>query len=37
MEYNNFEQIELPVLTVTEAHPAQHLAYRRFSSDELIS
>jgi len=37
MEYTEFSQIELPVLTVTEAQPAHLLAYRRFSSDELIS
>lgn len=37
MEYNNFEQIELPVLTVTEANPAARLAYQRFSSDQVIN
>jgi len=37
MEYTDFSQIELPVLTVTEAQPAHQLAYRRFASDELIS
>lgn len=36
MEYQNFEQIELPILAVTEAHPSHLLAYRRFSSDQVI-
>ena len=35
MQYNNFEQIELPNATVTEANPAHHMAYRRFSSDQV--
>ena len=36
MEYQGFEQIELPILAVTETHPAHQLAYRRFSSDQVI-
>ncbi|WP_395339124.1 beta-galactosidase [Ningiella sp. W23] len=36
MEYQNFEQIELPILAVTETHPSHQLAYRRFSSDQVI-
>jgi beta-galactosidase len=36
MEYQNFEQIELPILAVTETHPAHQLAYRRFSSDQVV-
>lgn len=36
MEYRSFAEIELPILTVTEAHPAHQLAYRRFSSDAVI-
>ncbi len=36
MEYQNFDQIELPILAVTETHPAHQLAYRRFSSDQVI-
>ncbi|MFT5813003.1 MAG: beta-galactosidase [Psychroserpens sp.] len=36
MEYQSFNQIELPILAVTETHPAHHLAYRRFSSDQVI-
>lgn len=37
MEYRSFDQIELPNLTVTEANPAHWLAFRRFSSDQVIS
>ncbi|NMW30534.1 beta-galactosidase [Altererythrobacter sp. RZ02] len=37
MEYRGFDQIELPNLTVTEANPAHWLAFRRFSSDQVIS
>lgn len=36
MEYQNFQQIELPILAVTETHPSHQLAYRRFSSDQVI-
>ena len=36
MEYQSFSQIELPILAVTEAHPSHQLAYRRFSSDQVI-
>lgn len=36
MEYQNFEQIELPILAVTETSPSHQLAYRRFSSDQVI-
>ena len=32
MEYNNFEQIELPNLTVTEANPSHALDFRRYST-----
>ncbi|MEC5159531.1 MULTISPECIES: beta-galactosidase [unclassified Janthinobacterium] len=35
MEYTSFEQIDAPVGSVTEAHPAHRLDYRRFASDEL--
>ncbi len=35
MEYNDFSQIELPNLTVTEPNPAHALAFRRFSSDQV--
>ncbi|WP_293576562.1 beta-galactosidase [Phaeobacter sp.] len=37
MEYDRFEQIDLPNLTVTEANPAHTQAFRRFSSDQVIS
>ena len=37
MEYRSFGEIDLPNLTVTEANPAHHLAFRRFSSDQVVS
>lgn len=37
MEYRDFSEIELPNLTVTEANPAHWLAFRRFSSDRVVS
>ena len=37
MEYRNFDEIELPNLTVTDANPAHELDFRRFSSDEVDS
>ncbi len=37
MEYGSFDEIELPNLTVTEANPAHRLAFRRFSSDQVVS
>lgn len=37
MEYDTFEQIDLPNLTVAEANPAHALAFRRFSSDQVVS
>ncbi|RZV32045.1 MAG: beta-galactosidase, partial [Sphingomonadaceae bacterium] len=36
MEYASFDQVELPNLTVTEANPSHWLAFRRFSSDQVI-
>jgi beta-galactosidase len=36
-EYRSFDEIELPNLTVTEPNPAHVLAFRRFSSDEVVS
>ncbi|MEM9049842.1 MAG: beta-galactosidase [Pseudomonadota bacterium] len=36
MEYTQFDQIDLPVLTVTEANPAHALAFRRFCSDQVV-
>lgn len=35
MEYGDFDQIDLPNLTVTEPNPAHVLAFRRFSSDQV--
>ncbi|MGI9368275.1 MAG: beta-galactosidase [Ruegeria sp.] len=37
MEYGDFNQIDLPNLTVTEPNPAHVLAFRRFSSDQVAS
>ena len=36
MEYDSFDQIELPFFTVCETNPAHRLAYRRFSSDQVV-
>jgi len=36
MEYNRFEQIDLPNLTVTEANPAHVMDFRRFSSEQVV-
>ena len=35
MEYRSFDEIELPNLTVTEANPAHHFDFRKFSSDQI--
>jgi len=37
MEYRDFSEIELPIGAVTETSPAHRLAYRRFSSDQVIA
>jgi len=37
MEYDDFDQIELPNLTVTEPNPAHQLAFRRYSSDQVAA
>ncbi len=37
MEYDDWAQIDLPNLTVTEPNPAHALAFRRFSSDQVIT
>ncbi len=37
MEYSEFDQIDLPNLTVTEPNPAHVLAFRRFSSDQVAA
>ncbi|MEM0909852.1 MAG: beta-galactosidase [Pseudomonadota bacterium] len=36
MEYSSFDELELPLMAVTEAHPSHRLAYRRFSSDQVV-
>jgi beta-galactosidase len=36
MDYDRFDQIGLPNLTVTEPNPAHVLAFRRFSSDQVV-
>ncbi|MEX0339999.1 MAG: beta-galactosidase [Arenibacterium sp.] len=37
MEYNHFAQIDPPNQTVTEPNPAHVLAFRRFSSDQVVA
>lgn len=37
MNYEDFEAIDLPNLTVTEANPAHCLAFRRFSSEQVVA
>ena len=37
MEYRSFDEVELPNLTVTEANPAHWLAFRRFTSDQVVA
>jgi len=37
MEYRSFDEIGLPNLTVTEPNPAHVLAFRRFSSDQVVA
>jgi beta-galactosidase len=36
MEYNDFGQIDLPFLTVTEANPAACMDFFRYSSDQVV-
>lgn len=36
-EYRAFDEVELPNLTVTEPNPAHVLAFRRFSSGQVVS
>ena len=36
MEYDSFGEIELPFFTVCETSPAHRLAFRRFSSDQVV-
>ena len=37
MEYNRFDQIELPNLLVTEAAPAHDMDFRRYASDQVAA
>ena len=37
MEYAGFGEIDLPNLTVTEPNPSHVLAFRRFSSDQVVA
>ncbi len=37
MDYDSFDQIDLPNLTVTEPNPAHVLAFRRYSSDQVVA
>ena len=37
MEYNEFNDIDLPHLTVTEANPTHCLDFRRFTSDQVVA
>lgn len=37
MEYRDFDEIELPNLTVTEPAPAHSLDFKRFSSEQVVS
>ncbi len=37
MDYGSFADVDLPNLTVTEANPAHCLAFRRFSSDQVVA
>ncbi|MEM8554231.1 MAG: beta-galactosidase [Pseudomonadota bacterium] len=37
MSYQSFDQIDLPNLTVTEPNPAHVLAFKRFSSDQVVA
>ncbi|SFJ34172.1 beta-galactosidase [Jannaschia pohangensis] len=37
MDYDSFDQIDLPNLTVTEPNPAHLMAFRRFSSDQVVA
>ncbi|MEV8468528.1 beta-galactosidase [Fluviibacterium sp. DFM31] len=37
MDYGDFDQIDLPNLTVTEPNPSHVLDFRRFSSDQVVA
>lgn len=36
MEYQDFAQVDLPNMTVTEPNPAHVMDFRRFSSDQIV-
>jgi len=36
MDYNDFDQVDLPNLAVTEPNPAHVMDFRRFSSDQVV-
>ncbi len=37
MEISDFDEVELPNLTVTEANPCHWMDFRRFASDQVVS
>ncbi|NNE89329.1 MAG: beta-galactosidase [Silicimonas sp.] len=37
MEYADFDEIDMPNLTVTEANPAHRLDFQRYSSDQVVA
>ncbi len=37
MEYDSFDQIDLPNLTVTDPNPSHVMAFRRLSSDQVVA
>ena len=37
MEYRSFDEIELPVLAVTETSPAARMAFARYTSDKVVA
>jgi len=36
MEYDSFDVIELPYLSVTDLNPSHEMAFRRFASDQVV-
>lgn len=37
MEYGDFDEIDLPNMTVTQTNPAHVMAFRRFTSDQVVA
>ena len=37
MEYSDFDEIDLPNLTVPQPNPAHEMAFRRFASDQVVA